>query len=98
MQGEEGTPIKQDVKKGKLRHYYEGIPYNYGMLPQVRCRCKPPPPPHHHHHHLPNHILLPLPRPQFWWCHLQLISSTAHENELITMRLAGRRPGRTRTT
>ena len=35
MQGEEGTPIKQDVKKGKLRHYYEGIPYNYGMLPQV---------------------------------------------------------------
>ncbi len=35
VQGEKGTPIKQDVKKGKLRHYYEGIPYNYGMLPQV---------------------------------------------------------------
>lgn len=32
---EEGTPIKQDVKKGKLRHYYENIPYNYGMLPQT---------------------------------------------------------------
>lgn len=33
--GEEGNPIKQDIKKGKLRHYYEGIPYNYGMLPQT---------------------------------------------------------------
>ncbi|KAK9838124.1 hypothetical protein WJX81_002747 [Elliptochloris bilobata] len=33
--GEEGTPIKQDVKKGKPRFYHEPIPWNYGMLPQT---------------------------------------------------------------
>lgn len=35
MQGEEGTPIKQDVKKGKLRFYPYDIHWNYGMLPQT---------------------------------------------------------------
>ena len=35
MQGEEGTPIKQDMKKGKLRFYPYNIDWNYGMLPQT---------------------------------------------------------------
>ena len=35
MQDEEGTPIKQDVKKGKPRFYHQPIPWNYGMLPQA---------------------------------------------------------------
>lgn len=35
-QDEEGTPIKQDVKKGKLRFYPYNINWNYGLLPQVR--------------------------------------------------------------
>ena len=34
-QDEEGTPIKQDVKKGKPRFYHQPIPWNYGMLPQA---------------------------------------------------------------
>ena len=34
-QGEERTPIKQDVKKGKLRFYHSAIPWNYGLLPQT---------------------------------------------------------------
>lgn len=42
-QGEEGTPIKQDVKKGLPRFYHQPIPWNYGMLPQARpslpCFC-----------------------------------------------------------
>jgi inorganic pyrophosphatase len=29
------TPIKQDTKKGKLRHYPYNINWNYGMLPQT---------------------------------------------------------------
>lgn len=33
---EEHNPIKQDVKKGKLRFFtYGDIPFNYGMLPQT---------------------------------------------------------------
>ncbi|EIE23360.1 inorganic pyrophosphatase precursor [Coccomyxa subellipsoidea C-169] len=32
---EELTPIKQDTKKGKLRHYPYNINWNYGMLPQT---------------------------------------------------------------
>jgi inorganic pyrophosphatase len=32
---EAGTPIKQDVKKGKLRDYNIPIKWNYGALPQV---------------------------------------------------------------
>nr|QKY15128.1 inorganic pyrophosphatase chloroplastic (IPY3) [Polytomella parva] len=32
---ESGTPIKQDVKKGKLRFYPYNINWNYGMLPQT---------------------------------------------------------------
>ncbi|KAJ9526526.1 inorganic pyrophosphatase precursor [Haematococcus lacustris] len=32
---EVGTPIKQDVKKGKLRFYPYNINWNYGMLPQT---------------------------------------------------------------
>jgi len=33
---EEWTPIKQDVKKGKLRYFtYGDIPFNYGALPQT---------------------------------------------------------------
>lgn len=32
---EEGTPIKQDVKKGKLRFYPYNINWNYGLLPQT---------------------------------------------------------------
>jgi inorganic pyrophosphatase len=34
-QDEECTPIKQDVKKGKLRFYPYNINWNYGMLPQT---------------------------------------------------------------
>lgn len=34
-QDEELTPIKQDTKKGKLRHYPYNINWNYGMLPQT---------------------------------------------------------------
>jgi inorganic pyrophosphatase len=34
-QGEECTPIKQDVKKGNLRFYPYNINWNYGLLPQV---------------------------------------------------------------
>ena len=29
------NPIKQDIKKGKLRHYPYNIHWNYGMLPQT---------------------------------------------------------------
>lgn len=32
---EVGTPIKQDIKKGKLRFYPYNINWNYGMLPQT---------------------------------------------------------------
>eukprot|EP00898_Chlorokybus_atmophyticus_P002529 jgi/Chlat1/3277/Chrsp22S03532 len=32
---EERTPIKQDVKKGKLRFYPYAINWNYGLLPQT---------------------------------------------------------------
>eukprot|EP01025_Chloroclados_australasicus_P046711 TRINITY_DN5156_c1_g1_i2.p1 TRINITY_DN5156_c1_g1~~TRINITY_DN5156_c1_g1_i2.p1 ORF type:complete len:262 (+),score=38.72 TRINITY_DN5156_c1_g1_i2:152-937(+) len=32
---EEGNPIKQDTKKGKLRHYPYNINWNYGFLPQT---------------------------------------------------------------
>lgn len=35
MQGEEQTPIKQDIKKGKLREYPYNINWNYGMLPRT---------------------------------------------------------------
>lgn len=35
MQDEPCTPIKQDVKKGKLRFYPYNINWNYGMLPQT---------------------------------------------------------------
>lgn len=35
LQGEEHTPIKQDVKKGKLREYPYNIKWNYGMLPRT---------------------------------------------------------------
>lgn len=34
-QDEVGTPIKQDVKKGKLRFYPYNINWNYGLLPQT---------------------------------------------------------------
>ena len=34
-QAEYSNPIKQDIKKGELRHYHDAIPYNYGMLPQT---------------------------------------------------------------
>ena len=34
-QDEERTPIKQDVKKGKLRFYPYNINWNYGLLPQT---------------------------------------------------------------
>ena len=34
-QDEEKTPIKQDVKKGKLRFYPYNINWNYGLLPQT---------------------------------------------------------------
>ncbi|KAK9789233.1 hypothetical protein WJX73_007750 [Symbiochloris irregularis] len=33
--GEAGNPIKQDMKKGKLRFYPYPINWNYGMLPQT---------------------------------------------------------------
>jgi inorganic pyrophosphatase len=33
--GEPWNPIKQDVKKGKLRHYHTPSLVNYGMLPQT---------------------------------------------------------------
>jgi inorganic pyrophosphatase len=32
---EAGTPIKQDIKKGKLREYNMPIKWNYGAIPQV---------------------------------------------------------------
>lgn len=32
---EEKTPIKQDIKKGKLRFYPYNINWNYGLLPQT---------------------------------------------------------------
>ncbi|KAG1674466.1 hypothetical protein FOA52_003071 [Chlamydomonas sp. UWO 241] len=32
---EVGTPIKQDIKKGKLRFYPYNINWNYGLLPQT---------------------------------------------------------------
>ena len=35
LQCEDGTPIKQDMKKGKLRFYPYNIHWNYGMLPQT---------------------------------------------------------------
>ena len=35
MQAEYSNPIKQDVKKGELRHYHDKILWNYGMLPQT---------------------------------------------------------------
>ena len=35
IQAEEGTPIKQDIKKGKLRFYPYNINWNYGLLPQT---------------------------------------------------------------
>lgn len=35
FQDEVGTPIKQDVKKGKLRFYPYNINWNYGLLPQT---------------------------------------------------------------
>jgi inorganic pyrophosphatase len=35
LQDEEATPIKQDVKKGKLRFYPYNINWNYGLLPQT---------------------------------------------------------------
>ena len=35
LQDEEKTPIKQDIKKGKLRFYPYNINWNYGLLPQT---------------------------------------------------------------
>ena len=35
IQDEVGTPIKQDIKKGKLRFYPYNINWNYGLLPQT---------------------------------------------------------------
>ena len=35
VQTEEHTPIKQDIKKGKLRNYPYNINWNYGMLPRT---------------------------------------------------------------
>jgi hypothetical protein len=35
VQDEPNTPIKQDVKKGKLRFYPYNINWNYGLLPQT---------------------------------------------------------------
>ena len=32
---EDQNPIKQDIKKGKLRHYHTPSTVNYGMLPQT---------------------------------------------------------------
>ena len=34
-QDEVGNPIKQDIKKGKLRFYPYNINWNYGLLPQT---------------------------------------------------------------
>ena len=34
-QDEVATPIKQDIKKGKLRFYPYNINWNYGLLPQT---------------------------------------------------------------
>lgn len=34
-QDEPRTPIKQDIKKGKLRFYPYNIDWNYGLLPQT---------------------------------------------------------------
>ena len=34
-QDEANTPIKQDIKKGKLRFYPYNINWNYGLLPQT---------------------------------------------------------------
>lgn len=38
------NPIKQDVKKGKLRYVanvfpHKGYIWNYGAIPQVECPC-----------------------------------------------------------
>jgi inorganic pyrophosphatase len=35
LQDETSTPIKQDIKKGKLRFYPYNINWNYGLLPQT---------------------------------------------------------------
>lgn len=35
LQKEANTPIKQDIKKGKLRDYPYNIRWNYGMLPRT---------------------------------------------------------------
>ena len=35
MQDEDANPIKQDIKKGKLRFYPYNINWNYGFLPQT---------------------------------------------------------------
>ncbi len=35
LQDETNTPIKQDIKKGKLRFYPYNINWNYGLLPQT---------------------------------------------------------------
>lgn len=35
MQKEQSNPIKQDIKKDKLRFYPYNIHWNYGMLPQT---------------------------------------------------------------
>ena len=34
-QDEDSNPIKQDIKKGKLRFYPYNINWNYGLLPQT---------------------------------------------------------------
>ena len=39
------NPIKQDVKKGKLRFVrncfpHKGYLWNYGAFPQVQCHCR----------------------------------------------------------
>lgn len=34
-QKEESNPLKQDIKKDKLRFYPYNIHWNYGMLPQT---------------------------------------------------------------
>ena len=35
LQKEESNPLKQDIKKDKLRFYPYNIHWNYGMLPQT---------------------------------------------------------------
>ena len=35
LQKEESNPLKQDIKKEKLRFYPYNIHWNYGMLPQT---------------------------------------------------------------